>query len=86
MSHLRPFLLKHQSRLDKILGYIYNEMVKIISAHQTEIKFARLLFMKLMASVNQIGCDYIQPVQRQSNCSIEGPREADSDRQSETED
>ncbi|KAG4209182.1 hypothetical protein ERO13_A03G179700v2 [Gossypium hirsutum] len=86
MSHLRPFLLKHQSRLDKILGCIYNEMVKIISAHQTEIKFARLLFMKLMASVNQIGCDYIQPVQRQSNCSIEGPSEADSDRQSETED
>ncbi|KAK5838056.1 hypothetical protein PVK06_006783 [Gossypium arboreum] len=28
MSHLRQFLLKHQSRLDKILGCIYNEMVR----------------------------------------------------------
>ncbi|KAK8529804.1 hypothetical protein V6N13_102701 [Hibiscus sabdariffa] len=85
-SHLRPFFLRHQSRLDQILEHIYNEMVKIISARQAEIKFARLLFMKLMSSVNQIGCDHIQPDQRQSDCSIEGPRQEDSDRQSESED
>lgn len=27
MSHLRPFLLKHQARMDQILEFVYREMV-----------------------------------------------------------
>ncbi|XVE49397.1 hypothetical protein DITRI_Ditri01bG0079900 [Diplodiscus trichospermus] len=50
MSHLRPFLLRHQARLDQILEFIYNGMSKIISAHQAKIRFAGALFVKLMAS------------------------------------
>ncbi|MBA0842665.1 hypothetical protein Goarm_002475, partial [Gossypium armourianum] len=49
-SHLRPFLLRHQATFDKILEFINSEMSKIVSARQAEIKFARTLIVKLMAS------------------------------------
>ncbi|XVE93554.1 hypothetical protein REPUB_Repub01dG0204900 [Reevesia pubescens] len=86
MNHLRPFLLRHHARLDQILEFVYNEMSKFISAHRAEIQFARALFVKLTASVNQMVLDLIHPVQRRSNPSIEGPRQVDSDTQSENED
>ncbi|XVF67384.1 hypothetical protein PTKIN_Ptkin10aG0116400 [Pterospermum kingtungense] len=85
MSHLRPFLVRHQARLDQISEYIYNEMSKIISAHRAEIQFAKALFLKLMSSVSQIVWDLIHPVQRQPNHLIEGPRQADSDTESDNE-
>ncbi|KAF8406401.1 hypothetical protein HHK36_008488 [Tetracentron sinense] len=28
MNHLRPFLLRHQARLDQVLGFVYGEMVR----------------------------------------------------------
>ncbi|XP_022725680.1 HVA22-like protein k isoform X1 [Durio zibethinus] len=86
MSHLRPFLLRHQARLDQILEFMYNEMSKIISAHQAEIKFARALSVKLMASVNQTVWELTHPVQRQQNRSIEGSRQVGSDTQSDIKD
>ncbi|OMO73778.1 hypothetical protein CCACVL1_17148 [Corchorus capsularis] len=113
-SHLRPFLLRHQARLDQILEFIYSQLVticcfdvplagyeflvversdrlvelqsKFISAHRAEIRFARALFVKLMASVNQIARNLIDPVQRQPNHAIEGSREVDSDALSDCED
>lgn len=29
MNHLRPFLLKHQARLDQVVGFFYAQMVII---------------------------------------------------------
>ncbi|XP_059647706.1 HVA22-like protein k [Cornus florida] len=74
MNHLRPFLLKHQDRLDQIVGSLYGEMSKFITTHQTEIRFARTLAMKLMVSANQMVRDIIHPVQKRRNGMIEGPR------------
>ncbi|TYJ40568.1 hypothetical protein E1A91_A04G149600v1 [Gossypium mustelinum] len=86
-SHLRPFLLRHQATFDKILEFINSEMSKIVSARQAEIKFARTLIVKLMASVNQIVWYLIHPMQTPQNRSIEGPRQVDSsDTQSNSED
>ncbi|XP_028077249.1 HVA22-like protein k isoform X2 [Camellia sinensis] len=51
MNHLRPFLLRHQARLDQILGCLYGEMAKLTSAHQAEIQFAKTLVMKILVSV-----------------------------------
>ncbi|KAK4477091.1 hypothetical protein RD792_016299 [Penstemon davidsonii] len=31
MNHLRPFLLRHQSRLDQIMGFFHGEMVNTLS-------------------------------------------------------
>ncbi|KAE8692686.1 HVA22-like protein K isoform 2 [Hibiscus syriacus] len=86
-SHLRPLLLRHQAKLDKVSEFIYSEMTKIISAHQAKFEFARALFMKLAASVNQIVWDLIHPVRTPRNRSIGGPRQVDSsDTQSNNED
>lgn len=53
-SHLRPFLSKHQARVDQIAGFAYTEMAKLISSHQTEIRVARTIIGKITASADQI--------------------------------
>ncbi|CAL5387462.1 unnamed protein product [Camellia sinensis] len=73
MNHLRPFLLRHQARLDQILGCLYGEMAKLTSAHQAEIQFAKTLVMKILVSANQMASDIFHPMQRQANSAIEGP-------------
>ncbi|KAL2469383.1 HVA22-like protein k [Forsythia ovata] len=73
MNHLRPFLQRHQSRLDQIVGFLYDEMVKFVSTHHGEIQFARKLFMKILVSANYMVQEIIHPGQRQSGTSIEGP-------------
>uniref|UniRef100_A0A5B7BMN4 HVA22-like protein n=1 Tax=Davidia involucrata TaxID=16924 RepID=A0A5B7BMN4_DAVIN len=74
MNHLRPFLLRHQVRLDQFVGCLYGEMAKFISTHQAEIQFARTLLMKTLVSANQMVKCIIHPVQGQANNAIEGPR------------
>lgn len=54
MSHLRPFLLRHQARLDHIVDLIYGQMNKFINAHQAEIQLARNVVLKIFASVHQM--------------------------------
>ncbi|BFG39078.1 hypothetical protein CerSpe_253520 [Prunus speciosa] len=49
-NHLRPFFLKHQTRVDRVLGLTYGELHKIISAHQAEIEYARAVVMKILGS------------------------------------
>ncbi|KAI8025656.1 HVA22-like protein k [Camellia lanceoleosa] len=73
MNHLRPFLLRHQAKLDQIVGFLYSEMVKFVSAHQTEIQFVRTLFMKIFGAVNQVVGDFFHPGKKQANRAIEGP-------------
>ncbi|XP_028093693.1 HVA22-like protein k isoform X3 [Camellia sinensis] len=73
MNHLRPFLLRHQAKLDQIVGFLYSEMAKFVSAHQTEIQFARTLFMKIFGAVNQVVGDFFHPGKKQANRAIEGP-------------
>ncbi|MBA0631010.1 hypothetical protein Godav_003049 [Gossypium davidsonii] len=84
----------HSSTTGSIFILISTNMIlslnwrsKIVSARQAEIKFARTLIVKLMASVNQIVWYLIHPMQTPQNRSIEGPRQVDSsDTQSNSED
>lgn len=73
MDHMRPFLLRHQARLDQVVGFFYDEMGKFVSAHQAEFKFAKTVGTKIIVSVNQIVRDIIHPVQRPANGMIEAP-------------
>lgn len=50
MNHLRPFFLRHQTKVDRVLGLTYGELLKLISAHQGEIQYARALLMKVFGS------------------------------------
>uniref|UniRef100_A0A2P2KIB6 HVA22-like protein n=1 Tax=Rhizophora mucronata TaxID=61149 RepID=A0A2P2KIB6_RHIMU len=49
-NHLRPFLVRHQARLDQIMEFLYVEMNKFVSAHQAEFQFAKALFLKVWDS------------------------------------
>ncbi|KAI3446080.1 hypothetical protein Pfo_002745 [Paulownia fortunei] len=76
MNYLRPFLLRHQSRLDQLVGFFYGEMVKFVSNHEAEIQIARKLLKKILLSANHAVQEIIRPGQRQVNGSaIEGPPE-----------
>lgn len=50
VNHLRPFLLRHQARLDQIVGFLYSEMAKFLSVHQAEMQFAKTMIAKLFSS------------------------------------
>ncbi|KAL3614118.1 HVA22-like protein k [Castilleja foliolosa] len=83
MNHLRPFLLRHQSRLDQFVGFFYGEMVKFVSNHETEIHIAKKLLVKILLSVQEI----IHPSQtRGSGPANEGPPEQVETSESEDED
>lgn len=69
MRHLRPFLLRHQAKLDQIMGLLYGEMAKFISLHQAEIQLARTFAMKVLAGVR----DIIHSDAKQVTRAIEGP-------------
>ncbi|KAG5238936.1 HVA22 protein [Salix suchowensis] len=84
--HLRPFLLRHQARLDYFVEFLNGEMNKFVSAHQAEFQFAKSLLMKTLASVNQIARDVIRPGGRQANGTFQGPARRIQDAQSDGED
>ncbi|KAB5541415.1 hypothetical protein DKX38_014389 [Salix brachista] len=84
--HLRPFLLRHQARLDCFVEFLSGEMNKFVSAHQAEFQFAKSLLMKTLASVNQIARDVIRPGDRQANGTFQGPARRIQDAQSDGED
>ncbi|KAG8368267.1 hypothetical protein BUALT_Bualt15G0027500 [Buddleja alternifolia] len=87
MNHLRPFLRRHQSRLDQFVNFFYGEMVKFVSNHESEIQFARTLITKLLLSANHVVQEILHPGQRQVNGpSIEGPPEQVETSESESED
>ncbi|KAK4790520.1 hypothetical protein SAY86_017824 [Trapa natans] len=52
-NHLRPFLLRHQARIDRVVDFTYSELVKLIVAHQAQIHCARTVIMKLLGSDDQ---------------------------------
>ncbi|KAF3665140.1 HVA22-like protein k [Capsicum baccatum] len=81
-NHLRPFLMRHQARLDHILELFHGELAKFISAHQTEIQYAKVLLGKTLLSVGNI---LQQPAQGRVVGTIEGPAEQVETSESEDE-
>ncbi|XP_076906703.1 HVA22-like protein k [Bidens hawaiensis] len=61
MNHLRPFLLKHQAKLDQIVAILYNETGKFISAHEGEFRFVKAIVMKILISAKHLLNDSSQP-------------------------
>ncbi|OIW10992.1 hypothetical protein TanjilG_22799 [Lupinus angustifolius] len=53
VNHLRPFLLRHQGKIDQILGLASSELIKLVSLYQTEIKFVRDMVVKITGSGDQ---------------------------------
>lgn len=56
MRYVRPFFLKHQSRLDSIVDGTRNEINKFVVSHQQEIQLVQTAAHKLVTSVQQSFC------------------------------
>ncbi|KAF7810904.1 HVA22-like protein k [Senna tora] len=82
-SYLRPFLLKHQARLDQVMEFIYGETSKFISAHQAEIQFARSLLYKIVVTANEMIRHSIWPVEGRENHSVNGSKRQIQDSESD---
>lgn len=52
-NQIRPFLLRHQARVDQLVDGVYGEMVKVVRSHQGEIRFVRAMIAKILGSVNE---------------------------------
>ncbi|XP_022133390.1 HVA22-like protein k isoform X2 [Momordica charantia] len=86
-THLRPFFLRHQARVDRILGSAYGEMVKVISAHQAEIQCFRTMIVKIMGSEERTsGLGPPRPNQAGRHLAIEDQSTLDSDTESDLND
>ncbi|KAK9165588.1 hypothetical protein Scep_000779 [Stephania cephalantha] len=86
LNHIRPFLLRHQARLDQVLGAVYGEMVKCISEHQAEIKFVKTLLLKITGSAAGMMRDILHPAQPQRRRAIEASPRPNEDSESDHED
>ncbi|XP_010244319.1 PREDICTED: HVA22-like protein k isoform X2 [Nelumbo nucifera] len=73
MNHLRPFLLRHQARVDHMVDLAYGEIVKFVITHHAEIEFARTLLMKFLAVVNKMRTD-VDTMRPESDGMDVGPR------------
>ncbi|XP_075493298.1 HVA22-like protein k [Primulina tabacum] len=86
MNHLRPFLRRHQPRLDQLVGFLYGEMAKFVSNHEAEIQFAKTLLFKILLSANDMVKEIIHPGQRRVDyAAIEAPPETGDTSESEDE-
>ncbi|XP_021301201.1 scarecrow-like protein 15 [Herrania umbratica] len=51
-NHLRPFLLRHQAKVDELMGFACAEMARFVSTHQEEFRFVRIMFRKMTGSAD----------------------------------
>ncbi|XWS42024.1 hypothetical protein CRYUN_Cryun17cG0133200 [Craigia yunnanensis] len=84
-NHLRPFLLKHQARVDQLMGFGGAEMARFISMHQEEFQFVRTMFMKIRGSANPKVRDATEPAESRRLHTIEGQTRMISNPESESD-
>ncbi|XP_010437314.1 PREDICTED: HVA22-like protein k [Camelina sativa] len=80
-NQIRPFLLRHQARVDRLVDGIYEEMVKVVRSHQREIRFVRSMIAKMLGSVNGVA----PPGQRLGNIANGSPEPAGTNSDSESD-
>ncbi|KAK9667409.1 hypothetical protein RND81_14G254200 [Saponaria officinalis] len=78
-NHLRPFLLRHQAKLDHIVGFVYCELAKVATTHEAEFQFVKKVFSGILGAANQTVSDIFHPHHRGSGRAIEGPTEQEQE-------
>ncbi|KAL8167398.1 hypothetical protein V2J09_008897 [Rumex salicifolius] len=85
MNYLRPFFLRHQARIDSVVGTFYGEATRFVSSHQAEFQFAKRLIMNILAAAHQMVRGVLHPMAGPTrvNQAIEGadkqPEDSNSD-------
>lgn len=57
MNYLRPFFLKHQTKLDWVVDGARNEITKVLLSHKQEIQFVQNGFHKLLTPADETNKD-----------------------------
>ncbi|CAF2146600.1 unnamed protein product [Brassica napus] len=52
-NRLRPFLIRHQVSVDRLVDGVYGEMVKVVRTHQGGIRLVRSIIVKILGSGNE---------------------------------
>ncbi|KAL0726247.1 hypothetical protein Bca4012_022340 [Brassica carinata] len=52
-NRLRPFLIRHQVRVDRLVDGVYGEMVKVVRTHQGGVRVVRSIIVKIFGTVNE---------------------------------
>lgn len=92
MSHLRPFLMRHQANLDQLVRILYSETGKFVSAHQGEFQFMKTIVMKILIAAKHFvnNSSASQAVPPPEGGAVTGQREqiesSDSDDSNDDED
>ncbi|CAE6155586.1 unnamed protein product [Arabidopsis arenosa] len=81
-NQIRPFLLRHQARVDRLVDGVYEEMVKVVRSHQGEIRFVRSMIVKILGSAaNEVA----PPGQRLGEIANDSPEQAETNSDSESD-
>ncbi|KQK15662.1 HVA22-like protein k [Brachypodium distachyon] len=71
--YLRPFFLKHQAKIDRILNIMSKELTKFVSNHEDEIRFVENLAIRGATTASYIVNGVDQPGQPEEVNTAEGP-------------
>lgn len=83
MNHMRPFLLRHQAKLDYIAGFLYSEMAKFAAVHQAELQFVKKIIVNILEAANQMLRGILHPGRGGGHhAAIEGPAEQEEEEDS----
>ncbi|KAE8674004.1 HVA22-like protein k [Hibiscus syriacus] len=85
-NHLRPNLLKHQSRVDQLMGFASAGMARFISAHQKEFRIFRAVLMRILGSADPNVSGGTEPTEPRELPAIDGPARTIADQESDDED
>ncbi|CAL9205039.1 unnamed protein product [Musa hybrid cultivar] len=72
-KHLRPFLLKHQAKVDQLLNFLSHEIEKFVSNHQGEIQLVKAVVLRCAMTANQMVKEITNPGQPHGQSTIGGP-------------
>ncbi|ESW28903.1 hypothetical protein PHAVU_002G027400 [Phaseolus vulgaris] len=72
-NHLRPFLLRHQARVDQVLGFTYCEVIKLVNSYQAELKLVKSMVVKITGSAEKLLRGTDESDRSQQHSSAEDP-------------
>ncbi|WVZ09987.1 hypothetical protein V8G54_014517 [Vigna mungo] len=72
-NHLRPFLSRHQARVDQVLGFAYCEVIKLVSSYHAEIKLVKSMVVKITGSAEKLLRGTAESDRSQQHSSAEDP-------------
>ncbi|CAG7886150.1 unnamed protein product [Brassica rapa] len=86
-NRLRPFLIRHQVSVDRLVDGVYGEMVKVVRTHQGGIRLVRSIIIKILGSGNEAAppserqeeTPNISPEPEPSTATIRDLEESESD-------